>query len=296
MSPIFRVGRRLRQIASAETFGEWTVVCNTAPVNGSISYECLCVCGTKRAIPGYTLLDGSSRGCGCLRGRKSAATRALKRPKPRPFTLPVYKLWHRVVTQNAFEWDKRWKSCDIFRAEIEALPGAGVLDAKRLQSLRRTTLLSPASKTTLSFDRGWPLFPKRPFPTVQRCRRIVKLLCAGYNPRVVAERLGLKTSEVFELRKALKLKFTKRFKGYLLSQADFNARLKAQSGLCPICKVQLATTKGISRTKAVIDHDHATGQPRAILCCMCNTGLGSFRESPLFMKRAIRYVLNPPIF
>ena len=39
-----------------------------------------------------------------------------------------------------------------------------------------------------------------------------------------------------------------------------------------------------------IDHDHGTGQVRGILCTACNFGLGAFKDNPIFLEAAIRYL------
>lgn len=43
-----------------------------------------------------------------------------------------------------------------------------------------------------------------------------------------------------------------------------------------------------------IDHCHATGVLRGILCAYCNTALGSFKDDTDLMGRAIAYLKNPP--
>lgn len=41
-----------------------------------------------------------------------------------------------------------------------------------------------------------------------------------------------------------------------------------------------------------IDHNHKTGKIRGMLCPNCNTGLGSFKESPELLLKAIEYIKN----
>jgi len=49
---------------------------------------------------------------------------------------------------------------------------------------------------------------------------------------------------------------------------------------CGICK---GKTRGI-------DHDHKTGKIRGSLCQTCNVGIGMFKDSPILLRKAIRYL------
>ncbi|MGY1835919.1 endonuclease VII domain-containing protein [Blastococcus sp. SYSU DS0510] len=57
--------------------------------------------------------------------------------------------------------------------------------------------------------------------------------------------------------------------------------LEEQNGVCAICRAAPAQH---------VDHDHATGAVRALLCFNCNGGLGQFRDDPWLMRMASFYV------
>lgn len=66
------------------------------------------------------------------------------------------------------------------------------------------------------------------------------------------------------------------------------ARLMAeQGGRCAICRV---AEQDAPRGKLVLDHDHVTGRPRALLCHNCNCGLGHFRESADLLTAALAFL------
>jgi hypothetical protein len=85
-----------------------------------------------------------------------------------------------------------------------------------------------------------------------------------------------------------------RLAGYGLTPGAHDEMFAAQQGCCAICgregkrwrpKVSIKER----RYFLVIDHDHATGRVRALLCWNCNCGLGHFREDPVVLAAAIRY-------
>lgn len=61
--------------------------------------------------------------------------------------------------------------------------------------------------------------------------------------------------------------------------------LADQGGVCDICKSVPTSKRGF-----VIDHDHATGKLRGLLCAPCNSALGMLKESPTVAESLIRYV------
>jgi len=68
---------------------------------------------------------------------------------------------------------------------------------------------------------------------------------------------------------------------YGITAAEADHMLRNQDGVCAICRVAPAEH---------VDHDHATGVVRALLCFNCNGGLGQFRDDPHVLRAAAEYV------
>ena len=68
---------------------------------------------------------------------------------------------------------------------------------------------------------------------------------------------------------------------YGLSVEEFENMLIAQSGACGICEKELK--------KPHIDHCHATGKVRGLLCHRCNTRLGGLDDEQ-WRLAALRYL------
>jgi Recombination endonuclease VII len=61
--------------------------------------------------------------------------------------------------------------------------------------------------------------------------------------------------------------------------------VEAQGSACLICRRQITVAT------AHVDHDHASGKVRGILCFACNGGMGQFGDDPEVLVRAARYLL-----
>ena len=69
-----------------------------------------------------------------------------------------------------------------------------------------------------------------------------------------------------------------------MTQADFDQVLAAQGGVCAICRGRSTDTT------FHIDHDHATGKFRGVLCGLCNRMLGQAQDDILRLRAAITYL------
>lgn len=78
-------------------------------------------------------------------------------------------------------------------------------------------------------------------------------------------------------------------KTYGITVEDEKHLLESQGGVCAICE---AEDTGPMRFH--IDHDHATGQVRGVLCGNCNKGIGLLRDDPALLERATIYLSEGP--
>lgn len=70
---------------------------------------------------------------------------------------------------------------------------------------------------------------------------------------------------------------------YGIGVAQYDEMLTEQKGVCAVCLEPSDKTLHV-------DHDHATGRIRGLLCQRCNHGIGSMKDDPVRMLRAVRYL------
>lgn len=76
---------------------------------------------------------------------------------------------------------------------------------------------------------------------------------------------------------------------YGLSLAEYEEMLTSQNGRCAVCKDPL-DIKGAKGKGPHVDHDHATGKVRGILCATCNMGIGTMGDSAERLRAAADYL------
>ena len=69
---------------------------------------------------------------------------------------------------------------------------------------------------------------------------------------------------------------------YGMTKEQYFAMRDAQNGKCAICETPTE--------HLVVDHCHASGVVRGLLCHACNKGLGNFRDTPGYLAKAIDYL------
>lgn len=71
---------------------------------------------------------------------------------------------------------------------------------------------------------------------------------------------------------------------YGIDESVYNAMLIKQGSKCAICRLSSG------RRRLDVDHCHATGVVRGLLCHKCNTAIGKFKDDPAILTAAIAYL------
>jgi hypothetical protein len=80
-----------------------------------------------------------------------------------------------------------------------------------------------------------------------------------------------------------------RKRGIHLTAKRFEAMLEVQGRACAICRVPFPADR-----RPPVDHCHASGEVRGLLCSNCNTALGHFEDDIDRIVNAALYLENPP--
>lgn len=75
---------------------------------------------------------------------------------------------------------------------------------------------------------------------------------------------------------------------YGMTPADFDTMLQRQQNQCAICQREFLRTSSQNMPK--VDHDHATGKVREILCDNCNKALGYAQDDLSLLRKMIAYL------
>ena len=89
------------------------------------------------------------------------------------------------------------------------------------------------------------------------------------------------------------------FRQFKLTTDQFNALLAKQENRCAICAKHFVTDMleygdRKKSNRPHIDHDHATGKVRGLLCPACNLGIGYFSDNVATLINAACYLEKPP--
>lgn len=79
-------------------------------------------------------------------------------------------------------------------------------------------------------------------------------------------------------------------RAYGVTLAEVKKMYEDRNSRCDICGGGGFTMKDSHNMKLVVDHCHATGKVRGLLCHNCNRALGLLQDSKESLKRALEYL------
>jgi hypothetical protein len=81
-------------------------------------------------------------------------------------------------------------------------------------------------------------------------------------------------------------------KAYGMTEKDYEDLYNSQNGVCAICgKPETSIHNKTNKPRRLaVDHDHATGKVRGLLCGSCNTAMGKFCDSVQVLQKVIMYL------
>jgi len=78
---------------------------------------------------------------------------------------------------------------------------------------------------------------------------------------------------------------------YGLTIETYAAMLEEQNHVCAIChQPETAKAPAGHTIPLAVDHDHTSGNVRALLCRRCNTSIGKFNDDPKLLQSALDYL------
>lgn len=121
-----------------------------------------------------------------------------------------------------------------------------------------------------------------------RCKSCAKIYAAKYRAANKEKAQASSKASYNKNREAhLKRMKERHFeREYGLLKFEYELLFVKQNNSCAIC----GKVSGKGSDKLVVDHDHETGQVRGLLCRLCNTSLGGFKDNKDLLKQAINYL------
>lgn len=83
------------------------------------------------------------------------------------------------------------------------------------------------------------------------------------------------------------IKLNQHLKKYGIDKQKYFEIMERQGGKCAICGSEIGDAVG---NRLYVDHNHADGSVRGLLCCKCNFGIGQFQDDPALLRKAAEYL------
>lgn len=167
---------------------------------------------------------------------------------------------------------------------------------RALQRYSVNGILTPVCKTHLSrVSRGHPLVKPEDLETETSwwCR-LGEHYDASENFQPRSGKPAAKSLRAYECKSCARSEWLDAYYlgKYGITIAQYEQLLEAQNGVCPGC---LTSPSGPRErdNRLFVDHDHATGEVRGLLCSPCNISIGGLCDDPNRLRRLADYLEHP---
>lgn len=206
---------------------------------------------------------------------------------------PAYEAW--AQTDSYQQWRVNMSLARKGHAS-EAQKQNGRKNILRAQEARKASgfWFSPESREKMSATRRAKaealLGPAGIIPESRRCNRCGQVKAASEftfdrQKRDCLRRTCRQCEKELRAETADQRRRNRIIKTYGVDPDWFDRTFQAQSGRCAICREKLTQQGGMA-----VDHNHDTGAVRGLLCSLCNSGLGMFRDRPRLLTAAAKYL------
>ena len=162
--------------------------------------------------------------------------------------------------------DDDWPACDVPSCDRRARAQRGGMCFRHYQRLRNTGSVEPIRHFVDNIDHDVLLGD-----------------CEICGPGIPVVRRHDGSVRCKASRRAQRLK-----NAYGVTVVEFDAIVEQQGGVCAIC--QRLPMERHGQRRLFLDHDHATGAIRSVLCGSCNIALGMIRDDPALADRLAAYL------
>lgn len=169
-------------------------------------------------------------------------------------------MWRKVQKQT--NGVTRWPSYEAFAADIGDVPPA---DGKKLilVPLREQETIGPSNFQWKTIQSPWDYRSVEGRRAYKQAHRDSNR--SNYRDKNLREKFGI-------------------------SYLEYEQMLTEQGGVCACCQQPETTTRRGKQLILAVDHCHATGAVRGLLCNNCNQGLGQFKDKPTLLRKAADYL------
>jgi len=234
-------------------FGRWSVISLHERTGSGVKWLCRCECGVERAVKSASLLSGRSTSCGCFHKDVVAKKNPTLPPMPNVVSL----------------------------SSSGKPPESGELRCSRCKQSKPMEMFAATSQPKCR-RRGGRRYACKECES-QAAKQPHRRALANASTKKFLDNLKATNPDEY----ARRIRESNLRKNYSLGHEDYERMLADQHEKCAIC----GTSETNGRwNRFHIDHNHATGSVRGLLCHGCNVSIGHFKDDVTLLQNAINYI------